>query len=192
MDERDRKLKKIKDEILCCQKCELYKTRKYPVIGEGSHQAKIIFIGEAPGRQENLTGHPFCGASGKILNELLASIEIERKEVYITNILKDWPPGNRNPQEAEIEACVPYLLRQIEIIKPKVICTLGNFSTGFILRKYGLEDKIQGISKIHGKIFKSGGIIIIPFYHPAVVVYNRLTKKVLIKDFQILKNLKAL
>ncbi len=188
---RDEKLKKIKNEVLKCRKCSLYKTRTYPVIGEGSHQAKIMFIGEGPGFNEDKTGRPFCGAAGKILDELLESAGIKREEIYICNILKCRPPNNRNPKKEEIESCTLYLERQIEIIKPKIICTLGNYSTVFIFEKFGLKDKIQGISKIHGKIFKSsnlfGSFDIIPFYHPAVVAYNQNMKEILKKDFQILK-----
>lgn len=187
----DEQLKKIKYEILNCKKCPLYKTRKFPVIGQGNHQAKIMFIGEAPGSSENLTGVPFCGAAGKILDELLESVKIKREDVYIANILKCRPPGNRNPEKKEIESCTPYLKKQIEIINPKVICALGNFSTGFILEKYGLKDQIQGISKIHGNIFdpvnEGGNLKIISFYHPATATYNSNMKEILKKDFEILE-----
>ncbi len=190
----EKQLKKIKDDVLKCQKCSLYQTRKFPVIGQGNHQAKIVFIGEAPGASENLTGVPFCGAAGKILDELLESVGIKREDVYIANILKCRPPGNRNPEKKEIEACTPYLEKQIEIINPKVICALGNFSTGFILEKYGLKDQIQGISKIHGNIFdpvnESGSLKIISFYHPAAAAYNSNMKEILKKDFEILKEFK--
>ena len=186
----DKQLKEIKDEVLICQKCSLYKTRIYPVIGQGNHQAKIMLIGEAPGAQEAKTGRPFCGQAGKILDELLEAVEIKRKEIYITNILKDRPPANRDPQKEEIEACTPYLERQIEIIKPKIICPLGNYATTYLLEKYELKDKIQGISKIHGQVFEAranfGLIKIIPLYHPAVVVYNQNMKETLKKDFKIL------
>jgi len=192
MDEiLEKEMEQIKNEVLDCRKCPLYKTRIYPVIGEGSHQAKIIFIGEAPGLNESKTGRPFCGAAGKILDGLLESVGIKRKDVYITNILKDRPPQNRNPQKEEIEACAPYLERQIEVIKPEVICALGNYSTVYIFEKYGLKDKIQGISKIHGQIFKSQSLFqsikIIPLYHPAVANYNSNMKEVLKKDFKILE-----
>ncbi len=186
----EKELKKIKDEVLACEKCLLYKTRTYPVIGQGNHQAKIVFIGEAPGLSEDKTGRPFCGAAGKILDELLESVEIKKEEIYICNILKCRPPGNRNPKKEEIEACTLYLERQIEIIKPKVICTLGNYSTVYILGKYGLEDKIQGISKIHGQIFSADNFKIIPLYHPAVATYNPNMKEALKKDFEILKKYK--
>ena len=187
-------MEQIKEEVLNCRKCSLYETRIYPVIGEGSHQAKIMFVGEAPGLNESKTGRPFCGAAGKILDELLESVRIKREDVYITNILKDRPPQNRNPQKEEIEACVPYLEKQIEIIKPEVICTLGNYSTAYILERYGLKDKIQGISKIHGQTFESQGLFhsikIIPLYHPAVVTYNSNMKEVLRRDFKILEKFK--
>ncbi|KPJ55248.1 DNA polymerase [Parcubacteria bacterium DG_74_2] len=187
----EKELRKIKDEVLQCQRCALYQTRTYPVIGEGNHRTKIMFIGEAPGESEDRTGHPFCGAAGNVLDELLKSISIKREEVYICNILKCRPPENRNPKTEEIEACTPYLLRQIEIIKPKAICTLGNFSTAFIFEKYGLKDKIEGISKIHGKVFEVktlfGSLKIIPLYHPAAATYNPNMKEILKKDFQILK-----
>ncbi len=187
----DQKLKKIKDEVVDCKKCLLYKTRTYPVIGEGSHQAKIIFCGEAPGAKEDKTGRPFCGAAGKILDELLNSVGIRREEVYICNILKCRPPANRDPQKEEIEACVPYLERQIEIIKPEVVCPLGRYSMKFLMEKFGLEDKVEPISKIHGKTFEvktiSQNLKIISLYHPAVAIYNPNMKETLKEDFQVLK-----
>lgn len=194
----DEKLQEIKEEVINCKKCPLYKERIkdkcYPVIGQGNHQAKIFFIGEAPGAREAQTGHPFCGTSGKILDELLESAGIKREDVYITNILKCRPSNNRNPKAEEISACVLYLDKQIELINPKIICTLGNFSTAFILEKYGLKDEIKGISKIHGKIFEakssSGKKKVIPFYHPAVAAYNANMKDGLKEDFQILKDFK--
>ncbi len=206
----EEKLKKIKKEIMNCKKCSLGKLRRknsyHPVIGEGNHRAAIMFVGEAPGSQEAKTGRPFCGRAGNILTELLDSVGIKRKEVYITNILKDRPPDNRNPKSEEIEACVPYLEKQIEAIRPEVLCCLGNFATQFVFKKYGLENKLQGISKIHGKIFdvsvkkeKQDSLFnkkikkvkrILAFYHPAVATYNPNMKKVLKEDFKILKKFK--
>ncbi|MBU1137145.1 uracil-DNA glycosylase [Patescibacteria group bacterium] len=192
MKTANKKLKQIRDGVVDCQKCPLYQTRTLPVIGQGSHDAKIVFVGEAPGQNEDKTGRPFCGQAGGILDELLASIGQPRENVYICNILKCRPPQNRNPLENEIKACTPYLEGQIEAIKPKVIAALGNYSMAFILKKYGLEDKIEGISKIHGKVFKVGEsfgeIRIIPLYHPAVAVYNANMKETLKKDFLIIKN----
>ncbi len=194
ISKNDKELKKIKNEVLNCKKCQLYKTRNYPVIGEGNHQAKVILVGESPGANEDKTGRPFCGAAGKILDELLETADLKREKVYITNILKDRPPNNRDPQPEEIKACTPYLERQIEIISPEVICPLGNFATRFILKKYDLEEQLKGISKIHGKVFIAkdlfGSVKIIPFYHPAAAVYNINMKEVLKKDFEILRKLK--
>jgi uracil-DNA glycosylase len=191
----EKELKRVKEEVLNCKKCSLYKerieNRFYPVIGEGNHQAKIMFVGEAPGLQEAKTGKPFCGTAGKILDELLESVNIKREEVYITNILKDRPPGNRDPQPEEIKSCTPYLERQIEMIKPEIICPLGRHSMSFLMEKFGLEDQIEGISKIHGRLFRtknlSRDIAIIPFYHPAVAAYNPNMMKILKEDFKILE-----
>ena len=189
-----KELKRIKEEVVACKKCPLYefriKNNFFPVIGEGNHWAEIMFIGEAPGLNEAKTGRPFCGAAGKILDKLLESIDIKRKDVYITNILKDRPPANRDPNREEVNACNSYIERQIKIIKPKIICTLGNYSTAYILEKYGLQDKIQGISRIHGEIFSSKNIKIISLYHPAVATYNPNMIEVMKKDFKILKKLK--
>ena len=191
-------LNKIKDEVTGLKESPLYKERiknkVFPVIGEGSHHAKIMFIGEAPGRNEAKTGRPFCGAAGKILDELLASVVIERKDIYITNIVKDRPPFNRDPLPDEIRVYGPFLDRQIEIIQPEVIATLGRFSMDYIMRKFGLENQLKSISQMHGKIFETntpyGNIKITPLYHPAVAIYNRTTKDTLIKDFQVLKSFK--
>jgi len=198
MKKVEKELEEIKKEVLNCKKCPLYKTRKSPVIGSGSLDAKIIFCAEAPGYWEDIKGKPFVGAAGKVLDELLESMDLKRKEVYISNLLKCRPitPDfkNRAPNLNEIKACTPYLERQIDIIKPKVICTLGNYSTAFIFEKYGLKNQIQGISKIHGKVFEVKtlfkSIKIIPFYHPAVATYNRNMKEILEKDFKILEEFK--
>lgn len=193
MNKRDDQLRQIKEEIINCQKCSLHKARILPVIGQGSHQSKIMLVGEAPGASEAKTGRPFCGQAGQVLDELLEGAGIKREEIYITNILKDRPPNNRDPQKDEIKACTPYLERQIKIINPRIIGALGNYSTVYLLEKFDLADKIQGISKIHGQVFETavdfGPIKIIPLYHPAVVVYNQKMKEILMKDFIILKDI---
>jgi len=199
VDNRTEQLKKIKDEVLNLKDSPLYKERinnkVFPVIGEGDHYAKIMFIGEAPGRNEAATGRPFCGASGRVLDELLKSVNIDRKSTYITNIVKDRPPFNRDPLPEEINAYAPFLDKQIEIIKPEVLATLGRFSMDYIMRKFGLDASITAISQMHGKIFdtqaKSDLIKIIPLYHPAVAVYNNRMKQALITDFQVLKQFAA-
>jgi len=147
-------LNELKKEVEKCWRCPLFKTRTKVVFGTGSVNTKLMIISEAPGRWEDIKGEPFVGRAGKILDELLESIGSKREEVYIANILKCRPPQNRNPQKEEIDACTPFLLKQIEVIKPEVICTLGNYSTAFIMEKYGLGEKVQGISKIHGKVFE--------------------------------------
>ena len=193
MESPEEKLKEIKEAVIACKKCSLYKTRKYPVIGAGNHQADIMFVGEAPGAKEDMTGYPFRGTAGKILDELLNLVKIKREDVYVANILKCRPPNNRDPLEEEIKNCSLYLEKQIEIIEPKIICSLGRFAMDFLMNKFGLEEQIQQISRIHGKIFetknKFGKIKIVPFYHPAFAIYNPNMKEVLAKDFQVLKNI---
>ena len=197
-ENKTEQMRKIKDEIVAAKDSPLYeyriKNKYFPVIGEGSHNAKIMFIGEAPGRNEAETGRPFCGASGRVLDELLASIGVDRKEVYITNIVKDRPPENRDPLPNEIEFYAPFLDRQVEIIKPEVIATLGRFSMAYIMKKFGLESELKSISQIHGKVFTAqtsyGTIKIVPLYHPAVAVYGT-NKEILKKDFKALSELIA-
>jgi len=188
---REERIREIEKEIRSCRKCSLFRTRNNPVVGEGNLKAKIVFIGEAPGFNEDREGKPFCGAAGKILNELLESIDLKREEVYITNLLKCRPPQNRDPLPEEIKVCSSYLLRQLEIISPKVICPLGRYSMKFLMEKFGLKNEIQPISKIHGKVFEVENLFwnikIIPLYHPAVATYNPNMKKILERDFQILK-----
>lgn len=192
---RTKKLLKIKEEVINLANSPLYKERiknnVLPVIGEGNHHADIMFIGEAPGKNEAETGRPFCGASGKLLDKLLEAVDIPRKEVYITNIVKDRPPNNRDPLPEELSLYAPFLDRQIEIIKPSAIATLGRFSMNYILDRYGSPDMLLPISKNHGKTYKLkmsyGEINAIPLYHPAAAIYNTKTKEDLEEDFKKLK-----
>lgn len=198
--EKDKKLRAILDELLKLENSPLYAYRNengyFPVAGQGNHFARIMFIGEAPGQNEAKTGRPFCGAAGKLLDKLLESIEIKRENVYITNIVKDRPPGNRDPLPDEIEIYAPFLDRQIEIIKPSIIATLGRFSMDYVMRRYGLTSQIKPISQIHGQVLKSNPLLgaepitIIPLYHPAAAIYNQHLKDDLFKDFEILKQYK--
>jgi len=188
-------MKEIRDEVANLTESPLYNYRVdngyFPVLGEGSHDAKVVFIGEAPGANEARTGRPFCGAAGKILDELLESIGVPRKEVYITNILKDRPPDNRDPFPEEIALYSSFLDMQIEVIKPGAIATLGRFSMDYIMRKYGLDAQIEPISKAHGKEYEAqtlfGVMSIIPLYHPAVAIYNRNQLPELKKDFKVVQ-----
>ncbi len=192
MDSKKEQMKEIKDEILDLKESPLcverIKNKVFPVIGAGSHNAEIMFVGEAPGKNEAKTGQPFCGASGKVLDELLDSISLKREDVYITNIVKDRPTANRDPSPEEIKIYGPFLDRQIEIIQPKVIATLGRYSAEYIMKKFGLENEIETIGKMRGKIFKAeisyGGVKIIPLLHPAVALYNSFSRDDLKKDFK--------
>ncbi|MFA6430181.1 MAG: uracil-DNA glycosylase family protein [Candidatus Paceibacterota bacterium] len=195
--DRTGKLKEIKDEVLFLKDSPLYEYRvsnKYfPVIGEGNHGAEIMFIGEAPGRNEAKTGRPFCGTAGKVLDGLLYHVGIKREDVYITNIVKDRPQENRDPTAEEIKIYGPFLDKQIEIIQPKVIATLGRYSMDYIMRRFGLENEILPIGMAHGKVFEAeasyGKIKIAVLYHPCVAVYNPTRIGELKKDFEILKNI---
>ncbi len=185
-------LQKIEQDILNLKKSPLYtyrtKNNYVPVIGEGSLDADIVFIGEAPGKNEAISGKPFCGASGKVLNQLLEHISVTREDVYITNIVKDRPQDNRDPSREEINLYAPFLIQQLEIIQPKVIATLGRFSMEFIMRHLGLTEHVESISKIHGKKFSVQTswvkVIFVPLYHPAVAVYNRKRLDELKEDFK--------
>lgn len=193
---RDELLLQIKEEVLNFKDSPLYQERVqnkvFPVIGEGSHEAKIMFIGEAPGKNEAATGRPFCGAAGKILTELIESIDLKREDVYITNIVKDRPPNNRDPLDGEIKIYAPFLDRQIEIIQPKIIATLGRYSMAYLMNKFGLFAELKSISQIHGTAFDTkasyGAVKVIPLYHPAVALYQGSLKEQMFRDFEIIKN----
>jgi len=174
------KLKYIADLVAKCQKCPLYKTAHNPVPGSGSPEAKIVFIGEAPGAEEDIQGLPFVGNSGKLLDKLLNTIQVNRSDVFICNILKHRPPGNRDPLPEEIKVCTPYLKAQLEIIKPKVIITLGRFSMNYFF-------PADSISRVHGQIRKLNwqgiDLIIIPVYHPSAGLRNGAMLTALQSDF---------
>jgi uracil-DNA glycosylase family 4 len=186
----EKEIKQIEQDVTNCRRCDLWKTRNNPVAGEGAVTAKVMFIGEAPGYNEDMQDRPFVGKAGKILDELLHSVGLERKEIYITNILKCRPLKNRNPLWKEIKACTSYLDKQIMTIKPKVIVTLGNFASSYVLEKFGFQ--AERIGKIHGKIFHIKNLLfdsrIIPLYHPAAAVYNPNLKDVLMQDFKSIIN----
>lgn len=192
---RTDQLREIRDAVVNLTESPLYEYRTengyFPVIGQGDHHAKIMFIGEAPGENEAKTGKPFCGASGRVLDELLASVGIDREGVYVTNIVKDRPPKNRDPQKGEIELYAPFLDQQIDIIQPAVIATLGRFSMEFILKRFDVPEKTGKISQLHGKLIDAkasyGDVKLLPLYHPAVALYNASQKSTLMEDFQQLK-----
>jgi uracil-DNA glycosylase family 4 len=193
--EKTEALKQIRDEVFALKDSPLYAYRTenkyFPVLGEGDHDSHIVFIGEAPGEKEAKSGRPFCGAAGRILDELLASIGMDRQKVYITNLVKDRPQDNRDPEPEEIALYGPFLKRQIDAIRPKVIVTLGRHSMKYVFEAYGLSSAFQPISKIHGKAFKGtasyGEVAVVALYHPAVALYNGSMKAALLEDFKPLK-----
>ncbi len=194
LSEKTKKLKEIKEEIIELEESPLYSYRKdngyFPVIGEGNHDADLFLVGEAPGENEAKTGRPFCGRAGQILDEILEEVGILRKSTYITNIVKDRPPENRDPTYNEIALYAPFLDRQIEIIEPKIIATLGRFSANYLLKKFSFGEKFS-ISKINGKLFERDDLPfkIIPLFHPAATIYTRSRREDLVEDFKKVKKL---
>jgi len=170
-------------EICNCQKCDLARSRTNFVFGSGSQNSKLIFIGEAPGYNEDIQGKPFVGAAGKLLDNLLNEIGMSRNEVFIANVLKCRPPENRDPRKEEIELCRGYLFRQIEIIDPELICTLGRHSTSLILNTE------QPISKLRGNKFIVDGRTVLPIFHPAAALYTASNLQVIKSDFQRIKKI---
>jgi DNA polymerase len=177
------------EEVECCSACALGATRTKAVFGEGDAGADLMFVGEAPGYHEDQQGRPFVGQAGRLLEQLLASIGMTREQVYIANVLKSRPPNNRDPRPEEIEACRPYLLRQIEIIRPKVICTLGNFATKL------LSGDPTGITKVHGRAqateIAGHPLYLYPIFHPAAALYTPAMLTTLKEDFLRLPQLLA-
>lgn len=171
-------LELIVKEIQNCSRCELHAGRTTAVPGEGPHHAEIMFIGEGPGFHEDQSGRPFVGASGNFLSQMLEMISMNRNDVYITNVVKCRPPGNRDPEPVEIDTCTKsFLERQIELIDPKVIVTLGRFSMA-------LWFPSARISHIHGKPRKVGKRLIVPFFHPAAALHQQSLRETLLEDFK--------
>lgn len=195
MTDRTDQLRQIRDDVVNLTESPLYDYRVsnnyHAVLGEGSHYAEIMFIGEAPGKNEAEQGRPFCGASGRVLDEMLGSIDLDRSTVYVTNIVKDRPPENRDPSRAEIELYAPFLERQIDIIQPRVIATLGRFSMEFILKQFNSPNTDAKISRVHGQLLTAntsyGEISVVPLFHPAVCLYDPRKKETLFEDFQVLR-----
>ena len=174
-------LEEIRQKLGECKRCKLYQTRHHIVFGEGNPEAKLVLVGEAPGREEDLQGRPFVGAAGQLLTKMLKAIALSREEVYICNVVKCRPPGNRNPQPDEIEACLPFLLDQLKVINPKVICTLGTIST------HALLNTNIAVSKLRGQIHEWHGIKLIPTFHPAYLLRNPAQKRLVWEDLQLIR-----
>lgn len=179
------RLHALKESLADCRKCGLCEGRTQVVFGAGAPEAQLMFVGEGPGFHEDRQGEPFVGQAGKLLNELLAGIGLTRSDVYIANVVKCRPPENRDPSTAEIEACSPHLFQQIEMIRPRVICTLGRFATRLLT---GTE---LSITAIHGKAKEAqlGGVpvLLFPVFHPAAALYTPANRAVLEEDFGKLK-----
>ncbi len=174
-------LEEIRQKLGDCKRCKLYQTRHHIVFGEGNPEAKLVLVGEAPGREEDLQGRPFVGAAGQLLTKMLKAIGLSREEVYICNVIKCRPPGNRNPQPDEIEACLPFLLEQLKVINPKVICTLGSISTRTLLNTN------TPISRLRGQVHQWHSIKLVPTFHPAYLLRNPAQKRLAWEDLQLIK-----
>ncbi|MDQ3065227.1 MAG: uracil-DNA glycosylase [bacterium] len=188
MEDKQAKLDQIRAEIIKNNVCpDLAKTAKNIVMGEGNPDAEVIFVGEAPGKKEDELGIPFIGAAGKFLNEMLASINLDRSDVFITSIVKYRPPNNRDPLPEEKAEFLPYLVSQIEVIEPKLVVTLGRHSLNCFMPEHQ-------IGKVHGELKYHQGQAFLPLYHPAAALYNGSLRQILISDFaripDILKKIK--
>lgn len=167
MTDKAHSLAEMDESLRDCRRCALHESRTNIVLGAGSPDAQVMFVGEAPGYNEDIQGQPFVGAAGRLLDELLKEIlGISRDSVYIANVLKCRPPENRDPTAIEIETCKPFLLRQVEVISPRIVCALGNFATRT------LTDRREGITKLRRKVIRSGGRFVFPMFHPAAALHR--------------------
>lgn len=176
-------LDQLRAEVAECRRCPLCDGRTQTVFGTGSPNARVLIVGEAPGKNEDLQGEPFVGAAGKYLSELLAIAGLTREEVFIANVLKCRPPSNRDPRPEEIQACTPFLREQTRTINPEFIVTLGNFSTKFILKTD------MGITRLHGTLQQAGRFKVFPIFHPAAALYDGKKREALENDFATLGEL---
>jgi DNA polymerase len=180
-----RSLDDIQRELADCHRCPLSETRTNIVFGVGNPTAEVMFIGEAPGKQEDLGAEPFIGAAGQYLNTLLALAGLKREEIYIANVLKCRPPENRDPRPDEIEVCTPFLREQVKAIAPDILVTLGNFATRFILKTD------RGITGLRGQVHITGRFSVLPIFHPAAAIYDRSKEPIMEDDFRLLGRLIA-
>jgi uracil-DNA glycosylase family 4 len=174
-------LESLRAHIGDCHRCPLGDTRTNVVFGVGDPHSELLFVGEAPGRNEDLKGEPFVGAAGRFLDELLGSIGLLRSQVYIANVLKCRPPDNRDPLPEEIATCTPFLARQIELIAPRIVVTLGKFATQYVL------ETTAGITQLRGRLYRVGGRRVVPVLHPAAALYNGSVRQVMFDDFKRLR-----
>lgn len=180
----EERLEEIATQVRACTRCELWRTRTNAVPGEGNPCAEVMFVGEGPGYHEDRQGRPFVGAAGQYLNELLIRVGLRREEVYITNVVKCRPPGNRDPLPDEIAACAPYLEEQLAIIQPRIVVTLGRYS----MARWFPNEKI---SRIHGQARRFGSLVVVPMYHPAAALHQPALKELVERDFEKLRSILA-
>jgi uracil-DNA glycosylase len=188
-EQRREQLVELYKEVSGCTKCPLHETRTKAVFGAGNADAELMFVGEAPGAEEDRQGLPFVGRAGQLLNQLLEEIELSREDVFIANVLKSRPPGNRDPLPPEIAACEPYLFEQVRLIEPKVVCTLGNFATKLLTGSPAGITKVRGTPQVHGL----GGrtVFLLPLLHPAAALRTPAMKEMLRGDFATIPGLLA-
>lgn len=176
-------LDELRVQVESCRRCPLCDGRTQTVFGVGNPHARVMFIGEAPGKNEDLQGEPFVGAAGHYLNELLGCAGLRREDVFIANVLKCRPPGNRDPRPEEIQTCTPFLREQTRTIDPEVLVTLGKFSTQFVLKTQ------MGITRLHGRVQRAGKFLVFPIFHPAAALYDGAKREALENDFVTLGQL---
>jgi uracil-DNA glycosylase len=188
-EERRGELVELYKEVKACEKCPLHETRDKAVFGAGDADAEVMFVGEAPGAEEDRQGLPFVGRAGGLLNQMLEGIGMAREDVFIANVLKSRPPGNRDPQPGEIEACKPYLFEQVRLIEPRVVCTLGNFATKLLSGNPAGITRVRGTPQVH----ELGGraVFLLPLFHPAAALRTPAVKETLRGDFELLPKLLA-
>jgi DNA polymerase len=188
-EERREQLVSLYKEVQGCTKCPLHETRTKAVFGAGDADADLMFVGEAPGAEEDRQGLPFVGRAGQLLNQMLEGIGMSRDDVFIANVLKSRPPGNRDPQPLEIEACRPYLFEQIRLIEPKVVCTLGNFATKLLSGNPAGITRVRGTPQVHELGART--VFLLPLFHPAAALRTPAVKETLQGDFATLPGLLA-
>jgi uracil-DNA glycosylase len=187
--ERRRELVELFKQVQSCTRCPLHETRTKAVFGAGNADADLMFVGEAPGAEEDRQGLPFVGRAGQLLNQLLGEIGLAREDVFIANVLKSRPPGNRDPQPQEIEACRPYLFEQVRLIEPRVVCTLGNFATKLLSGNPAGITRVRGTPQVHE--LGGRGVFLLPLFHPAAALRTPSVKEALRSDFDLLPGLLA-
>ncbi len=188
-EERRAELVDLYKEVQACAKCPLHETRTKAVFGAGDANAEVMFVGEAPGAEEDRQGLPFVGRAGQLLNQMLEEIGLSREEVFIANVLKSRPPGNRDPQPLELEACRPYLFEQVRLIEPKVVCTLGNFATKLLSGSPAGITKVRGVPQVHQ--LGACAVFLLPLFHPAAALRTPAMKETLRGDFASIPDLLA-